>query len=195
MVSWSSWLIASGVRMNPSTSGRVELSLSGASPTGCRALHGARNNPTFRLLRTYWTELATDEKTLLALEPTNRIVPTTITRITANITAYSAISWASSPTQAFQRTLAIFHLPWGTRERLAIQEGWGTAGENQWSVSAKGAGLHPKLHRRLCTLLNGLSSLSLILARQPSTSPKGASNRTFGQQRPPPRRHETRFWS
>src|SRR5438128_55428 len=53
------------------------------------------------------------------------MVPTTITRITANITAYSAISWASSPTQAFQRTLTIFHLPWGTRERLAIQEGCG----------------------------------------------------------------------
>ena len=40
--------------------------------------------------------LATAENTLLALEPTRRIVPTTITRITANITAYSAMSWPSS---------------------------------------------------------------------------------------------------
>jgi hypothetical protein len=40
----------------------------------------------------YWTELATDENTLLALEPIRRIVPTTITRITASITAYSAMS-------------------------------------------------------------------------------------------------------
>src|ERR1700747_989421 len=40
----------------------------------------------------YWTELATCEKTVFALEPMSRIVPTTITRITANITAYSAIS-------------------------------------------------------------------------------------------------------
>src|SRR2546425_7613373 len=40
----------------------------------------------------YCTELATEEKTLLALLPTRRIVPTTITRITASITAYSAIS-------------------------------------------------------------------------------------------------------
>src|SRR5438132_9627786 len=40
--------------------------------------------------RVYCTELATEEKTLLALLPTRRIVPTTITRITASITAYSA---------------------------------------------------------------------------------------------------------
>ena len=40
----------------------------------------------------YWTALATDEKTLLALLPTRRMVPTTIIRITASITAYSAIS-------------------------------------------------------------------------------------------------------
>src|SRR5207237_8541824 len=42
--------------------------------------------------RVYCTELATEEKTLLALLPTRRIVPTTITRITASITAYSAMS-------------------------------------------------------------------------------------------------------
>src|SRR5205807_4675268 len=40
----------------------------------------------------YCTELATEEKTLFALLPTRRIVPTTITRITASITAYSAMS-------------------------------------------------------------------------------------------------------
>jgi len=44
----------------------------------------------------YWTELATDEKTLLALEPIKRIVPTTITKMTASITAYSAMSWPCS---------------------------------------------------------------------------------------------------
>ena len=37
-------------------------------------------------------ELATDEKTLFELPPINRTVPTTRTRITASITAYSAIS-------------------------------------------------------------------------------------------------------
>src|SRR2546427_5923763 len=40
----------------------------------------------------YWTELATEEKTLLALLPTSRMVPTTMTRITASMTAYSAMS-------------------------------------------------------------------------------------------------------
>src|SRR6266700_1645674 len=44
----------------------------------------------------YCTELATEEKTLFALLPTRRIVPTTITRITASITAYSAMSWPLS---------------------------------------------------------------------------------------------------
>jgi hypothetical protein len=46
----------------------------------------------------YCTELATVEKALLALEPTRRIVPTTSTRITASITAYSAMScpWSSN---------------------------------------------------------------------------------------------------
>jgi len=44
----------------------------------------------------YWTELATEENTLLALVPIRRMVPTTITRITASITAYSAMSCPSS---------------------------------------------------------------------------------------------------
>src|SRR5437660_12819577 len=44
----------------------------------------------------YWIELPTCENTLLALEPIRRTVPTTITRMTASITAYSAMSWPSS---------------------------------------------------------------------------------------------------
>jgi hypothetical protein len=44
----------------------------------------------------YWIELAALEKTVLAFEPINRTVPTTNTRMTANITAYSAISWPES---------------------------------------------------------------------------------------------------
>jgi hypothetical protein len=39
-----------------------------------------------------WIELAVAEKALLALAPIKRMVPTTKTRITANITAYSAMS-------------------------------------------------------------------------------------------------------
>ena len=39
-----------------------------------------------------WIELATEENALFAFGRTRRIVPTTNTRITASITAYSAIS-------------------------------------------------------------------------------------------------------
>jgi hypothetical protein len=55
---------------------------------------------------TYWIELLTEENTLLALPPISRIVPTTITRITANITAYSAMSWPRSSDQKCCRKLA-----------------------------------------------------------------------------------------
>ena len=46
--------------------------------------------------RRYWIELAAFEKTEFDLEPIKRTVPTTMTRITASITAYSAISWPCS---------------------------------------------------------------------------------------------------
>jgi hypothetical protein len=44
--------------------------------------------------------LATDENTLLAFDPTSRIVPTTRTRISASITAYSAMSCPFSSVQS-----------------------------------------------------------------------------------------------
>ena len=44
------------------------------------------------LVRSYWIELETEEKTLLAFDPIIRIVPTTTARMTASITAYSATS-------------------------------------------------------------------------------------------------------
>lgn len=40
----------------------------------------------------YWTELATCENTVLELLPIRRTVPTTIIKMTATMTAYSAIS-------------------------------------------------------------------------------------------------------
>jgi hypothetical protein len=40
----------------------------------------------------YWSELETLENTLLEFEPMSLIVPINITRMTASITAYSAIS-------------------------------------------------------------------------------------------------------
>jgi hypothetical protein len=45
-----------------------------------------------RPIRDYWMALPTLENTLFAFEPMSRIVPTTITRMTASITAYSAMS-------------------------------------------------------------------------------------------------------
>jgi hypothetical protein len=59
--------------------------------------------------RRYWPiELAVAEKTLFALVPINRIVPTTSTRMTASTTAYSAMSWPSSCDQSLRRKSAIF---------------------------------------------------------------------------------------
>jgi hypothetical protein len=52
-------------------------------------------------------ELATDENTLLALEPISLIVPTTTAKITASMTAYSAMSCPSSPLNLL-RTPIIF---------------------------------------------------------------------------------------
>ena len=59
----------------------------------------------------YCSELATLENALLAFEPTSRIVPTTSTRMTANITAYSAMSWPSSSIQILRNTF-IKHTPY-----------------------------------------------------------------------------------
>jgi len=52
-------------------------------------------------------ELAVAENTLFALPPINRIVPTTKTKMTASITAYSAISWPSSCDQSLRRKSVI----------------------------------------------------------------------------------------
>jgi hypothetical protein len=51
-------------------------------------------------LLSYWSELATWENALLAFDPIKRTVPTTRTRITANITAYSAMSCPASSDQS-----------------------------------------------------------------------------------------------
>jgi hypothetical protein len=55
--------------------------------------------------------LDTLENTLFALPPIKRIVPTTITRITASITAYSAMSWPWSSDQSLQSNLVTLSPP------------------------------------------------------------------------------------
>jgi hypothetical protein len=52
--------------------------------------------------------LATDEKTVFEFEPTSRIVPTTIIKITATMTAYSAMSWPSSEESSLRLTNPLF---------------------------------------------------------------------------------------
>ena len=55
-------------------------------------------------------ELAVAENTLFALPPINRSVPTTITKMTASITAYSAISCPLLATTACQDNQSHSHL-------------------------------------------------------------------------------------
>jgi hypothetical protein len=64
------------------------------------------NNPIETILNVdasythYCIELATAEKALFAFDPIRLTVPTTSTRITASITAYSAISCPVSSRQS-----------------------------------------------------------------------------------------------
>jgi len=62
--------------------------------------------------RSYWPiELATEENTLFELPPINRMVPTTSTRMTASITAYSAMSWPSSSDHNLRKVLKFIPSP------------------------------------------------------------------------------------
>src|SRR5580658_5746488 len=53
----------------------------------------------------YWLALPTCEKMLPALEPIRRTVPTTMTRTTASMTEYSAMSCRDSSPQRFKQRL------------------------------------------------------------------------------------------
>lgn len=64
-----------------------------------------------QMRRNYWIELPTCENTVLALLPIRRTVPITITRITANITAYSATSCPSSSCKNFASRSATSESP------------------------------------------------------------------------------------
>jgi hypothetical protein len=56
-------------------------------------------------------ELATEENTLFELPPINRMVPTTSTRMTASITAYSAMSWPSSLVHKLRKVFVFIPSP------------------------------------------------------------------------------------
>lgn len=70
----------------------------------------------------YCSELATLENALLAFDPIKRTVPTTSTRITANITAYSAISCPDSSDQSLRISLDICSPPRATRQSLLSEK-------------------------------------------------------------------------
>ncbi|SPF49732.1 hypothetical protein SBA1_940011 [Candidatus Sulfotelmatobacter kueseliae] len=59
----------------------------------------------------YWIALATLENALLAFDPIKRTVPTTRTRMTASITAYSAMSCPASSRQSLWISLDIYSPP------------------------------------------------------------------------------------
>jgi hypothetical protein len=73
----------------------------------------------------YWIELATLENTVFALLPTKRIVPTAITRITASMTAYSAMSWPSSASHSLPRKFAYSYLNTADCSSAAKPENYG----------------------------------------------------------------------
>ena len=78
----------------------------------------------------YCSELATLEKALLALDPINRTVPTTRTRITANMTAYSAISCPASSHHSLRIILYIFLSSMATWQPACEKDGLA------WELSA-----------------------------------------------------------
>ena len=88
----------------------------------------------------YCTALATEENVVLALEPTKRIVPTTITRITANITV------KHSGVRHFKVELC------------------GAEGEIQLIVSDLGVGFDPQeaIHRRGLGLISMRERMQLV---------------------------------
>jgi hypothetical protein len=100
-------------------------------------------------LAPYLIELATDENTLFALEPTNRIVPTTMTRITANVTAYSAMFCPSSASHALVEFRPYAHLL-KCQKLIAKISGVGGSERLEGSTWAKWLELTPKVHRTLC---------------------------------------------
>jgi len=65
-------------------------------------------------------ELATAENALFAVDPMSRIVPTTTTRMTASITAYSAMSCASSCNHNLRNRLVICFTPLRSHPKLWI---------------------------------------------------------------------------
>ena len=107
----------------------------------------------------YCIELATLEKALFALDPIRRIVPTTKTRITASITAYSAISCPVSSDQILRMNSDMLCLQFPTSIPC-----------NREELQSK----HPS-----CRTVQGLSNVE----NRPSNGWKQAINEVYPQAR------------
>jgi hypothetical protein len=111
--------------------------------------------PCSGALAHYWSELATLENALLAFDPTSRMVPTTSTRITANITAYSAMPWPSSSAQNLSGNAVMKYLPISfSAPFLLPRDNWDpTADFAFWSGVASAIHVHGAAKGSLVTLL------------------------------------------
>src|SRR5450432_4320351 len=87
-----------------------------------RSIHKAPDALGGKQSGSYWIALPTCENTLLAFDQIRRIVPTTITRITANITAYSAMSCPCSSFQSCCNSFATGLLFLGKSDLLPTVE-------------------------------------------------------------------------
>src|SRR5450432_2267033 len=81
-------------------------SKNGARGKSCHKISSLRINSDGNA---YCSELATLENALLAFEPISLTVPTTNTRMTANITAYSAMSCPESSDQSLRIRLTMLY--------------------------------------------------------------------------------------
>src|SRR5262249_52972604 len=84
-------------------------------------------------------ELAAAENTLLAFDPSIRIVPMTVTRSTASIIVYSAMSCPSSSTQSLRRALIVNLLRIGA---------FGGGANTVLLKHRSGVGVNPWSHKR-----------------------------------------------
>ena len=108
--------------------------------------------------------LATEEKALLAFEPTRRIVPTTKTKITASITAYSAMSWPRSSVQSWGRILICLQFLSTAKIRTL---GWKC--QRQERPSAAGSGIRNLVLISLWRLCSRAPAMSIEWTAMPNS--------------------------
>src|SRR5437868_12472111 len=113
----------------------------------------------------YWSELATFEKTVFALVPMSLIVPTTITRITASMTAYSAMSCPFSSFQSARSTcFTLCRPPLFALQPISLSD---TGREHSWAHSHPLRGLSIALVKQFEGMSRIVRLSCLIIPRYP----------------------------